>query len=381
MDTVFNTPRGLTYDPIYAEVWPVDGDGPVGRVEQPEKLEVTWEMTGSGTAVLEAPLTQTTGLLTSIDGKYLLVVGFNGLRHVSIPVEATVYAEDQAPNDVRVRIVTASPWSLLDGEIIPPAPRQWPINSVEQKTTEFFTAKGSADEVIRKIIRAGVEILGHPIVVLPDNPKGPNRSIAARLDKVSDLVKKALADTNLWVSLEPWLPGDPVLDGVSSSTPVVVADVRKYRRVDGLVWSTAGEDITSWKIKATRPTATHIFVHDDKKHPEQEIHSFTDGDSGRWIRRLAQGEYKPPEEEAKQVAEALLAEHAGTREIEVEVTPSSVWEFGSDNKHTHQYQVGDIVTLELPIGAFEQVITEVVVEYTPMALTVTPKVATPHNGE
>lgn len=375
MATVYNTPRGLTYDPMQVELWAWDGTGPLGRVELAEKVEVTWADRTSGTAVIDAPLSELTSRCIAADGAVLVVITLNGKRHISSVVQAQPYADSDSRNDPRIRITTASPWSLLDGELVPPSP----TSPLSQQTDAEAVFTGSVETVIKRVMRVGIDRVGHPIALMPDRGRGPQVTVRARNDTVADLVEKALVGTGYRLQLEAWLPGDEPIGQLSLTRPTIVADVVPYRTQPGLIWSGTSEDLDQWKLTHSRATKTRLIVGDSGQGTEQKfIQTVSSKEpSSPWSRReayaSASGDTPPAD-----VGRAELAQSAGSIDLDVTVTPSTSWEFGTDGTFPRQYDVGDVATVILPgVGEISQVITEVTAVLTPVSITVTPKVATP----
>lgn len=377
MVTMYQTPRGVQYDPLVVEVWDSDGDGPVGRIEQPERLEVTWALKGAGTCVLEAAWSPLTDKLTPSDGRYLLVVHFNGMRHVGIPVTAEIYAKEDAPHDPRIKVVTASAWSMLDRQHIPPVPDK-PIT--QQESAEFYELTAPVETVVKRLIEIGSERLGHPIVVTPDAGRGPERTIKTRFDRTGELVEEALMGSGYHLRLEAWLPGDPPLDGLTVPTaPVIYAHVEPYRQVEGLVWTSESMDVGAWEYRdPEQKQPTCVVVRGEKVEGRpQRFYDFGRRPRRSWQAREVVIDQKD-EEQPHETAGKALSEDLSDPSLEVELSPSLSWEFGVDGGYPRQYRIGDYAEVRVPgLRVHRQVITEVVVELTPVSLTVTPKVGSP----
>lgn len=377
---VFATPRGLTWDPMPVELWRYDGSGPVGRLEAAEELEFTWAVNGTGTAVVDAPLTDVSRMLLDASGETLVVASLNGKRHVSTVVESEVFAEGDQAKDVRVHAVCASAWSLLEGQRIPPVPD---AGLDLQQSAEFFEISGPVETVVKTLVRIGARRLGHPIEVLEDRGQGPVVSVRARNDSTADLVTEALAGTGFWLSLDAWLPGDEPVGQLSLTAPTIIADVRGFRDQPGLVWSSVSDDLDDWELSHKRPTMTRVIVGDSGEKTEQKFISVVSPSEPEspWARREGYVDASDGEPVADRGA-SELAKAAGSVGVDVTAAPSLVWEFGNDGLYPRQFDVGDWVSVDLgSVGVVRQVVTEVVATLTPVSLTVAPKVATPDTGE
>lgn len=373
---MYATPRGVTEDPMPVELWRFDGDGAVGRLETAEELEFTWADRTAGTAVIETPLTNLSRMLLDKNGETLVVATFNGKRHVSTVVESEVFAEGDQSQDVRVRAVCASAWSLLEGQRIPPVPDQ-PLSL--QQSAEFFVFSGPLETVVKRLVSIGSRRVGHPIQVADDLGRGPRVTVKARNDTTADLVAGLLAGTGYRLSLEAWLPGDERIGSLSLTVPTIVADVVPYREQPGLVWSSVASDLDDWGLTYKRPTMTRVIVGDSGEKTEQKFVSVASPTAPKspWAQREGYTE-AGEEEDVYQKGGDELAKADGVVDLDATATPSQSWEFGADKQFPRQYDVGDWVTVDLEgVGRVRQVVTEVTVKLTPVSLTVTPKVSTP----
>jgi hypothetical protein len=377
VSTIYSTPRGNTYDPMPVELWRWDGTGAVGRLETSEEIEVTWADRDAGTTTIDTPLNDLSRLLLDDKGSVLVVVTLNGKRHVSTVVESEATADEDARRDVRVQATTASAWSLLDGQRIPPVPDR-PLS--QQESAEEYVLTGPVETVVKTLVRIGAERLGHPIAVIEDRGLGPTVTVRSRMDTTADLVKEALAGTGYRLSLDAWLPGDERIGDLSLTRPTIIADVVAYRDRPGLVLSGVSEDLESWSLKRTRATQTRVIVGDKGEGTEQRFVSVgaEDPDLSPWARREGYTSTSSEDETPAEVGAAELAEAAATAEMDATAAPSQAWEFGEDGEYPRQYDVGDWCTVSLPeVGDVREVITEVTAKLTPVSLTVTPKVGTP----
>ena len=377
MATYYNTPRGISYDPMPVEVWEWNGQGALFRVELAESVSVTWADRTTGTAEFDLKLDNMTAPLTPCDGRYLFVVSLNGHRHVSTPVTANPY-NDGDTDEVRVKFTTASPWNLLTGERVPPVPDR-PLS--QQESAEFFTLTGPVETVVKRLVTIGAKRLGHPIAVLPTLGAGPTVTVSSRFDTVAELVEDTLAGTGYRLSLDAWLPGDERIGDLSLTKPTIVADVVPYRDREGLVWARVSADLDKWDLQKTRATSTQVVVGDRGEGVGQHfvLVETTDEVASPWAKREA---YVDVTDEATTLLDAgtgELLKSAETTDLDATIAPAGVWEFGSDGEYPMQFSVGDVATIDLgdPLGQVRQVVTEVTAKLTPTEFTVTPKVASP----
>lgn len=368
---VYNTPRGETYEPLTVELWRWDGGAPLGRLDQNERVSVTWEERGSGTAEIITPVSPLSTLLLETDSSILVVVTMNGCRHVSTVVKSSIEGGDG--KEPLIHAVTASAWHLLDGERLPPNPDY----ELSMQSSAQWEMTGPVESVVKYALDYGASRLEHPIYVSYDVGQGPEVTAVSKLDSVSDVVKAAVAGTGWRLVLDPWMPGDAGVDGFTFSMPSLIAYVMPYRETPGLVWS--GEDITDFKATYDRAQYDRIIVtsgsSDDNKKYAEYVDDQAQLSPWSWRESTTQANDKA---DPATVAQAELVKARAASSVDVTIAPGNLWEFGSDGAYPRQFDVGDIATIQLPvIGEVKQVITSVSVELTPTSFTVTPKVSTP----
>lgn len=376
MTTYYNTPRGVIHDPMPVEVWRFDGTGPLGRLETSERIEVTFAERGAGTAVIDTPLTELSGQLLDGKGETLVVARFNGQRHISSIVEAEIYADEGDGDDVRVKATTASAWSMLDGQVIPPVPDR-PLS--QQGAVEEYVLTGPVETVVKTLVSLGAARLGHPIKVMPDAGQGPTVTVRSTFDTVADLVSEALLSSGYRLTLDAWLPGDEKVGDFSLTAPSIIADVIPYRDNPGLQLSADGHDLESWSMKYARPTATSVIVAadtDDEDIPKSYTGPWST--AGAYSSTWAQRETYITVSQDETPADAAARELRDSKEkttLDATAVPALSWEFGSDGGYDRQYLNGDRCDVTLPgVGTIAEVVSEVTVVLTPTSLTVTPKV-------
>ena len=377
MATYYNTPRGISHDPMPVEVWRHDGQGALFRVELAESVKVTWADRTTGTAEFDLKLDNMTAPLTACDGMYLFVVTLNGHRHVSTPVVAKPY-NDGETDEVRVEFTTASPWNLLTGQLVPPVP-DMPLS--QQQSSEFFELTGPVETVVKTLVGIGADRLDHPVAILPDLGNGPTVTVSSRFDTVAELVEDALAGTGYRLSLDAWLPGDEKIGDLSLTKPTIIADVVPYHDRVGLVWSTVAQDLDKWDMEKTRATSTQAVVGDRGEGTAQSfaLVESTNEVASPWAKRETYTDVSDDTTTFIEAGASELLKAAGSTDLSATVAPAGVWEYGSDGEYPLQFALGDMATIDLgePLGEVRQVVTEVTAELTPTEFSVTPKVSSP----
>ena len=190
------------------------------------------------------------------------------------------------------------------------------------------------------------------------------------------------------------MPGDPQpFDDANLEVPTTIVDFAPYRQQPGLVWSVDGGDMAEWNIDHKRATANRVTVGNGAEKPENlSIVEMRGQDSGSpWDVRETYQKVENPKGIGENGADEFmirdnlevagrteLATKGRAVEVDVQVTDSAAWEFGTDGAFPRQFQVGDIATVMLPVvGEVTQVVTSVTVTLTPDDFTVTPKISTP----
>lgn len=388
MSTLYNTPRGESWDPLPLEVWTWEGQ-PVGRLQGVDSAKVTWRNGAADTATITAALDDVSSLLVPADGAYLVVARMNGETHLSVPTDVVVEGGDD-PSVATVQITTAGGYTLLDGELVP-STLEDPVYLLNGDT---FTITGALEDVAKRLIRIGVSRALHPVVVLPSLGRGPTVTVSGEWEKLGDLLGDLFTGTGWRLDLHGWVPGDqPPADNIVPTSPVVLVDVTQYTPVAGLEWSVTAGDITKWSYNMKRATATRAVISPGQSSGEDDLKIIREvvGDEPRspWARRevylrgdgYADGdENRDPlqlRERLDDQAATELAKSARSLTVDVTVELASVWEAGTDGKFPRQFWLGDLVTLHLPqLEPVTQAVTEIEVELTPTSFTVRPTVAT-----
>lgn len=388
MPTLHTTSRGPAWEPIQVEVWSHDGQR-LGHLGNYEDMTFTWVDRGPDLAVIEAALSPVVAPLIPCDGTALIAAHYGGRTHLSVPVEAQV-ASGETPSVAMATITSAGGWGLLDGQVIPPTLGE----PLTEQLAEDYTLSGPLETVIKSLITQGAERTGHPVVVMPDQGRGPTVTATGAWETVGETVRGLLAYSGYRLDMSGWVPGDPQPDpGLQLSLPCVVAEFMPYRERQGLVWSVAGGDITEWSLTHKRAQATRAVVGYETDDMARRRYLEVQGQESRspWSIResyVEQGEYKDVDErepDPYRVLEAMestgrssLAKGGPALDMNVTMEVSHVWDFGRDSGTPRYFDMGDRVEVVLPVlGNYSQVITEVSLHVTPREFSITPTVSTP----
>lgn len=388
MTTVYQTPRGQTYEPLAVDLYHYSGT-PLGRVGAFESMDFTWAERSADTGKLTTPLNHLTAALQPCDGQVLVAARMNGKTHLSIPVSSSVQS-GKTPDTAVLEVTTAGGWTLFDAEVLPPNLEHGGDNSDVLE----YTVRGPLEDVVKRLVTIGSARAGHPVYVTPSQHRGPQVVATGAWNTVADALKGIISHTGYRVTVTGWVPGDPTPEGAEGlTTPCVVVDVVPYRDRDGLVWTVQGHDLSDWGVERTRAQLTRLTVGNQAKEL-QDRYSLTrigQENGSPWQRRDGFVKVQDPEalgendvdphrihENLELTAEAELAEKAASLAVSSTIAPGGMWEFGADGTYPRQYDIGDYAMIDVPfLGPQQQVITEVEVKLTPAEFTVTPTVSTP----
>ncbi|WP_066583949.1 Gp37-like protein [Corynebacterium provencense] len=387
MTTMYNTAGGPVEEPLSVEL--VDFGGRVlGHVGAFEEMLFTFVDRAADVSSLRVPLTELTARLLPCDGRTLIAMRYNGLTHLTVPVDAKVVSGDD-PTLAMLEVTGAGGWTLLDGQVLPPGLADGLTTSAAE-----FEVTGPLETVIKRLVTVGTLRVSHPVYVTPDQGRGPEVTARGAWVSVGDAVRGLLTGTGYRLEVTPWVPGDqPITDQVGAVWPFVAVDVVPYRRRPGLVWSSEGGDIASWEVSRSRATMTRVVASNgaedvvDRYDLEQRRE-----DEGQpwWAIREGYRKVQDPaplgengvdpfrvRENLEVQAAVALSETAASESVSVKINAGTHWQLGA-GEGDGWYRPGDLATVVLPlVGTVEEVITEVEVKITPSELTVTPTVGTP----
>lgn len=388
MTTLYNTLRGVEYDPVPVELWTWQGErlGKVGAFSS-MAFNSTCKPGRAGTATMEVYLTELTAMLLPCDGTVLVAAHYNGRTLLYTPVTAEVHSLDDAPDVALLTVQCTGGWSFLEGSIATPGL----TGKLTDTPNESFELAGDLETVIKTLINAGQARTGHPLVVLPSSGRGPRVTLTGAWETVGEHVADALTSTGYALTFEGWVPGDPQpLEGYTLTRPCYVVDLKPHTPRVGMVWSYLGGDISAWSVTRKRASATRAIAHNGAEElADREVLEVQGAEPpSPWAVREVYVEHKPSEDEnmdpirlhneLEAAAVDKLTELGPALEISVNIENAAGWEYGTDNVTPRQYDTGDIATIDLPVlGELMQVVTDVEVKITPEQLTVTPTVGTP----
>ena len=388
MSTVFSTLRGATTDPLPCELitWQGERLGKIGMIQSIEFVQ-TIKPGAADTATLKVYLDDLTATLLACDGEVLITAWLNGIRLLYVPITAEVASLDDDPRVAVLTVQAAGAWSFIEGEVTTPGLD----GSLSDSPNAQFEITSDLETAVKTVIGAGIRRVGHPLVVLPTSGRGPTVTITGAWETVGEHVADALKGTGYGLTFTAWVPGDPPpAEGLGLSVPCYIVDVRAYTPRQGLIWSTLGRDIGSWRVERKRASATRAIAHNGEDDPATRMAFTVQGDEPRslWGKRETYVSFKPRDDEnndplrqredVHRAAVSKLTESAPALSVSADVHVASGWEYGTDGGTPRQFTVGDIGTLDLPVlGEISQVITDVTVTLTPTEFTITPSVGTP----
>lgn len=387
METVFNTARGATTEPIGIQLWEWNANAPFALVDYYYSARFTWSIGEPDVAELTLPLNEDTVRLLSTDGTVLVVGIYNGMRHMSQPVRAVV--EPGAGDDLTITVTTQGGWGLLQNQLVLPHPLSGMDAQVTADGKELpYSVTGPVETVVKNILASGNATLGHPIVPVADAGRGKNVTVTGVMKTSADLISEALAGTGYWLKLVPIHPGSSY-KGTTAWYSAFAVDVEPYRERPEMELDVIAGDLDGWQLTEGRATATRVIAGTDMQPSEggesRKTYARVIGTEGpSW---WGKSEKYVDISDAKSTAEleargrASLAGSAARTSVDATVSPRSVWEFGSDGLTPRQYTLGDICTIHMgAAGTIQKAITSVEVVATPTELTVTPTLSTPDVG-
>lgn len=388
MSTIYDTPRGPSYDPLPVELWTWRGErlGKVGAFES-MSFNVTGKPGKADTATLEVYLNWLTMKLLPCDGEVLVAAHYNGMTLLYVPVTAEVHSLASNPELAVLTVQCTGGWSFLEGEVATPGLTPAVVDSPSKE----FSLSGDLESVVKTLVAVGTQRVGHPLMVVPPSGRGPKVQVHGAWETVGEHVADLMTNSGYMLTFRGWVPGDPQpMDWTQLSHPCYVVDMKPHTPRPGLVWSYRGGDLSKWSVLRKRAAATRAIAHNGEEEIGGREVLMVRGVEGEspWSRREIYVRHTPHKdenmdpirlhEELEDAAVTKLTEQAPAMEVAATIESTAGWEFGTDGASPRQYTVGDEAVLELPLlGQLKQVITSVEVEITPEVLTVTPTVGTP----
>lgn len=368
MATLYRTPWGTSWEPMTVDMWTWAGE-PLGAVAGARKTSASWSTREADLLEVTAPLTPENASLLDVEGGVVLSVTLGGLTMLAQPAKVGLEALDDDPKVGVIRAVASGGRSLLEGQIIVSDPGL-PLSA---QTEEEITISGPVESVVKQILQWGAAATGHPIVVMPDQQRGPYVSVTGAMSTAAELVEDALAGTGWWLDMPGWVPGLPQPEGMALTAPTYLAELRPYRDRPGLVWSVTAGDLDRWEIESSRATGTRAIVGEDLDDGFRYLEVAGIESSSPWHRRdvyvSASGG-----EDLEAAGRAELAKRTATASASVPLTPGAQWRLGDDHG-PGAYRHGDRVIIDVPVlGQINQVVTEVTATVDEERFSITPSV-------
>ncbi|QGJ94149.1 minor tail protein [Corynebacterium phage EmiRose] len=388
MSTVFETYTGATGEPIELGLITPQG-GRVAYIGNYESVKASISIYEASTLEFTTPLDDNTALLLPCDGKVIITYKVGDKVWLFMPNVAEVVSHDDDPALAVVHVTASTGIATLAGERIPPGlslPQ-------EQWSSETFSIAGNTESVVKQVLYAGVNRANHPLYVLTSLDRGPYIEITGAWEAADKVVIDALRGSGFYLRFDGWIDGMPYPEA-KPFIPTYFVDVVPYRPTD-VVWTPEAGDVTDWSVTYTRAAANRVtLTYKEKDAPRTQLLTLTDGDDlTGWQHReivekfdyaYADWEDKdiPPEafrlqNQMEDKARRLLTANGPSVEVKATIDVANLWNFTSNRADPRGFDLGDIVTLGLPVvGDVSAVVISVDIETTADSHTVTPHVGT-----
>lgn len=218
-----------------------------------------------------------------------------------------------------------------------------PTLPVSDQNVAYYKDKGAAETIIKKLVSANAGITAISgrrtpgLVIAPSEGRGGAATINTRLKNLLEEVA-AIAET-----------AGLVLDCFQQANSTdIIFDVRPVKnRARKVRLTSRNDELTSYTNEQTAPTTTAVIVGGQGEGAARTITEFSnnDGWGGRRIEIFKDRRDTEELEEARKTAMEELGKGGAGIDLTFSVHDSQARRFGRD------YQVGDIITVELENGA------------------------------
>ena len=279
-------------------------------------------------------------------------VSLRGEHVIGGPVTAW---ETSGPRDPRWTFHVTDDSAVIDRlECLPD-----PGKALDQQPPEPVTRTGRLESVLKQLVSANAPTQGIPIDVVADAGRGPNVSLAARWQPLSDVVLPSMRAARLGLSVV-WRP----------ETNRLLLDVVTPRTYP-IQLSVESRTITTYKVSQAAPTVTRVYLGPANGTVYQAV-SNTQAET-QWGPFLRGATFRPSAntDEASTAGTEALNDGAAKSGLSVSLAETDYIHYGGpDGLH-----VGDMASLLIGDVQITDVVREVVIEWSrDKALTVTPAV-------
>ncbi len=255
-------------------------------------------------------------------------------------------AKAAGPGVGAVELTVLGDWDVLGA-------LTWPVpgNAVGSQTSEFYTASGAAETVIKQMVTANVVTrLGRPVTVAASAGRGSTVSVKTRFEPLGDVVT-ALAEAG----------------GIGVTVRQVGAGftVDCYEPVDrtNLTLSEANHTIADWSWTSTAPEVTRVVAGGAGEGTARTLRARTDSSAetawGMVREAFVDASQAATNGEIDAAGDAAITEAAATSGFAVTLVESAALRYG---RNIH---VGDRITVEpLPGYPVTDILREVTITWT-----------------
>lgn len=390
MVTTYKTPDGYTLEPLEIDVWSFEGQK-LAPLTLRDSAEFVWGDREPDTCDIVAPLSPAMSHLLPCDGRALIVARYGDKAHITTPVSVQASGDADTPGHASIRVSGAGGFGLLNHMNIPPT-LDAPLT---EQTTTKYEISGPLESVIKRLINQGLARVKLPLVVMPDQRRGPSVEAVGEWDTVGDVVKELLTGTQFRVKFTAWIPGMPQVVGIGwLSTPCYIVDVEQYSSTRDIRWSVVSGDIQKWTTTQTRATVTRATVGYETDKPDLRRYAQVQGVESNSPWSIREGYVKHStqsssgqqdeqidvyrlDENMRTTGLDYVSKNAPKIDMDIDVNVSQLWEFSASTMRPRTFDVGEYVDAELPIGEYQKVITRVAVKMDTNKLTITPTLSNP----
>ena len=335
-----------------------DGQGKfIDWLRAPKSARITPRWLEVGDAELELQLTDPRADVLRQPGARVKI-SLRGEHILGGPVTSW---EMNGPVDAAWTFNVTDDSALLDRLLCLPDPSK----PLDQQPASPITRTGRLESVVKELVRQNAPVLGVPVDIVQDQGRGPNVSLSARWQPLSDVVAGSLRAAQMGVSVI-W----------REETNRLQFDVTTPRTYP-IQLSEQSRTVTSYGVSVSAPTATRVYLGpaDGTVYRSATNEAVEDA----WGPFLRAGTFRSAAntDEASTAGTEALNEGNAKSGLSVSLSETSYVHYGGqDGLH-----VGDLATLRVGDVTITDIVREAVIEWAAdKALTITPAVGAWENS-
>lgn len=388
MATVFEEYAGPTSEPIQLGLITPQGHN-VAYIGDYESVKASLSIYEASTLEFTCQLNADTALLLPCDGEVVITYRVGTKFYIFMPNTCEIVSHDDDPLQALLHVTASTCLAIVAGEKIPPG-LSAPVHEWDSDT---FSIAGNVESVVKQVLYAGINRENHPLYVLTSLDRGPYVEITGAWDSADKLILEALKGSGFYLRFDGWTKGMAYPES-EPFIPTYLVDVVPYRNTD-IVWTPEAGDVSKWSAAYTRAAANRVtLTYKEDENTRTKYLTLTDGDDlTGWQHRevvekvdYAYADWEdsdiPPEAfrlqaQMKESAKRTLAANGPKVEVSATIDVANLWTFSSNTEDPRAFDLGDRVTLGLPmVGEVSAIIASVDVATTADSHEVTPHVTT-----